>query len=157
MGMSRTNAVTYLHQQFSTLEDLLDVPPSDSPDGYSEVITDALLLLKKAYEDSTSPTYLVTDKISDYRLLLRYFALYKFKALLATDESYAVGGANINTKRSVAFSQVNVLLQDVVNSLLALSYPVTILPSGAGKAIKLHAFTVDVFEPTLKETKADAI
>jgi hypothetical protein len=146
MGMTRTNAVTYLSQQFSTLEELTTTTPDDTDSGYKQVITDALLRLPVSYDDAIDPSFVVDSLLVPYRALLRFYAVTKFKQKMAQDESYGVTGEGVNIKRSVAFAQINMLLQDLVAELAALGYVVQVGRDIKG-GLRRSSYDTDGYEP----------
>jgi len=152
-GMTRTEAVEYLTQLYSDLETLTGVTATDTDAGYKQVINDALLKLPVSYDNAIDSTYTVTASIVPYRALLRYYAVTKYKQKLSPDESYGITGEGVNIKRSVAFAQVNMLLQDLILELAALGYIMQVGRDVKG-AITSFDYDTDAYEP---ESRSDRI
>ncbi len=147
MGMTRTDAVQYLRAQYSPLEELTETIPSDSPLGYKQVITDALLTLPVDYDDAVSGAYEQITKARAYRALLRFYALTMFKSKLAPDESVTLAGDGLAEKKSVAFAQVSMLLDDVLEELIGLGYVLGATTTTVKRGFRIRDMYGDYIEP----------
>jgi hypothetical protein len=152
MGMTRQDAVAYLRSRYAPLEELTDTVPSDSPLGYQQVINDALLTLPVDYDSAVSGVYEQVTKTREYRALLRFYALTMFKTKLAPDESATIGDS-ITIKRSVAFTQVSELLDDVLEELIGLGYVLGATTTTPKRGFRLRDMYGDYIEP---DTSAEA-
>jgi hypothetical protein len=157
MGIRRIDDVAYLSQEYATLEELTEVAPADSSQGYKAVITSARFRLTSDYDDARDPTFELEPAPDDERwydkhlALLRFEALTKFKSLLAPRVSWQVAGDGVNPHLSIAFDQVAKLLADVVAELYALGIIVGPVPPGEKIGAKIRTMSFDIYEPKATE------
>jgi hypothetical protein len=137
--MNRSAAAAYLARRFKKLaiqvgqDDL-----TDNADGFGYAIDSALRKLGYAESDLASAD--VTDKITDYQVLLRYYALDQFEADVTTAVDYTTQGDQY--KESTIFGAVTKLKAEAKEEALNLGYVL-----GDQQDFGLISLSLDILEP----------
>jgi hypothetical protein len=145
MGMTRGRALTYLDGQFNTgpapLQAEAGVSTIDDEPNYGAVIDDALLILGVPYDDLATAE-VAADKVGDYRVLLRYYALTKFVDALGTRLTYNVSGTGVTELAGALFNQAKSLQAEAKAQAAARGYDV----SNEQGAV-MRTLMIDIYEP----------
>lgn len=107
--MNRTEAVTYLGEQFSTIATELGVTATDTAAGYKGPIDAALRLIGTAEGDIAAAD--VTSDVPAYLAALDYTTLLRFSRMAAVRVDIEVGEPNVIKKRSQMFKAIGELLK----------------------------------------------
>lgn len=108
--MDRTDAVSYLSEQFSTIATELGVTATDNAEGYKGPIDAALRLIGTAEADLAVAD--ITSDVGDYLAALDYAALLRFQRMAAIRVDLAVGEPSVDKKRSQLFKALGEMLKD---------------------------------------------
>ena len=149
MGMTRTQAVSYLGNRYSAYQQEAGVTADDTGSGYKDVLDDSLLRLGVAYED-VATAEVASDLVLAYRALLRYYSLKLFDDRLGTRLSYSVSGTGVDEKLGALVQQVRAAIGMVTAELRVLGYPV----DGADEGVSIHTLRLGIngiYEPTTPE------
>lgn len=149
MGMTRTQAVSYLGNRYASYQQEVGVTADDTGSGYKDVVDDSLLRLGVAYED-VATAEVASDLVLAYRALLRYYSLKLFDDRLGTRLSYSVSGTGVDEKLGALVQQVRAAIGMVTAELRVLGYPV----DGADEGVSIHTLRLGIngiYEPTTPE------
>lgn len=107
--MNRSEAVTYLGEQFADLATDAGVTATDTAAGYKGPIDAALRLIGTSESDIATAD--ITSSVADYLAALDYTALLRFHRLYAVRVDISVGEPAVDKKRSQAFKAIGELLK----------------------------------------------
>lgn len=150
MGMTRGRALSYLDGQFNTgpapLQGEAGVSTIDDEPNYGAVIDDALLTLGIAYDDLATAD-VAADKVGDYRVLLRYYALTKFVDAFGTRLTYNVSTGGVSELVGALFQQAKSLQAEAKAQAGARGYSV-----GDEQGAVYRTIMLDIYEPDTSGT-----
>ena len=149
MGMTRTQAISYLNNRYSAYQLEAAVTPDDTASGYKDVVDDSLLKLGTAYEDLDTAE-VASEFVLPYRALLRYYGLKLFDDRLGTRLSYNVSGTGVDEKLGALVAQVRTAIAMATAGLRTLGYPV----EGTDEGASIHTLRLGIdgiYEPSSQE------
>lgn len=146
MGMTRANAVTFLHGQFAAIEQATDPISTGDDDpltGYGSAIDDALLRLGVSYDDlATAEVSGDYRQVDGYRRLLRFYALTLLHSRLTAKPTYNPSTGGVTEAYSNRLKQVETALGAAAQAAATAGYPVS-----TGGATRMHEVSVDIYDP----------
>jgi len=139
--MNRSEAVTYLDEQFSTIAGNLGVTAADTAAGYKGPIDAALRLIGTAEGDIATAD--ITSSVGNYLAALDYTTLLRFQRMYAIRVDVSVGEPAVDKKRSQAFKAIGELLAHAKEAAEVAG----VLDSGNGWT--MGRLQLDFLEPSL--------
>jgi hypothetical protein len=123
MAISRSDIASYLANELHYLSAYIQLPETDTPQGFGYAIDQTVNLLGYMDEDgATLP--IPSSKLIETRAVARYYGLKRLWTVLASMIDTSIGGAGSSRRDSQIFEHLTLLLKQARNEAAAYGYEV---------------------------------